>query len=60
MTEEPMKFKVGDVVSKQGGDYSFKGIVVAAFRKTSGAPRYAVENDAGLLHIFSGANLIKG
>jgi len=34
-----MKFKVGDRVEKVGGDYSFVGIVVAAFEKLSGADR---------------------
>ena len=56
---ELMKFKVGDRVKKVGGDYKLKGVVVAAFRKKSGAIRYVVEADKpkGLLHIYSGKNL---
>lgn len=52
-----MKFKLGDLVIKEGGDYVFKGIVVAVFYKQSGQLRYVVENEAGILHIFSGPNL---
>lgn len=50
-------FQVGDLVSKVGGDYRFDGTVVAAFRKLSGQLRYVVEDDRGVLHIFSGQNL---
>ncbi len=52
-------FKVGDKVRKVGGDYTLEGVVVAAFRKTSGKERYVVEADvpAGLLHICSAENL---
>lgn len=50
-------FTVGDVVIKDGGDYVFKGIVVAAFSKLSGSMRYVVENEAGILHIFSAKQL---
>jgi hypothetical protein len=55
-------FNVGDTVTKQGGDYRFAGVVVAAFRKLShagepGAHRYVVENRDGVLHIFSGKQL---
>ncbi len=49
--------KIGDVVEKIGGDYTFVGIVVAAFAKLSGAQRYVVEDDRGVLHIFSAKNL---
>ena len=52
-----MKFKVGDKVEKTGGDYYFYGTVMAAFTKESGAERYVVENDEGILHIFSEKNL---
>jgi len=40
-------------VRKRSGDYSFDGVVLAAFRKRSGSPRYAVENGDGLIHIFN-------
>lgn len=50
-------FAVGDHVIKEGGDYRFRGHVVAAFRKRSGAERFVVENLEGILHIFSAANL---
>jgi hypothetical protein len=56
MNEEPT-FDVGEYVSKLRGDYSFDGVVVAAFNKLSGARRYVVENRDGVLHIFSGSNL---
>jgi hypothetical protein len=54
-----MKFKIFDKVSKQGGDYSFDGTIVAAFVKLSGKERYVVEDDRGILHIFSENNLIE-
>jgi len=53
-----MKFKVGDRVEKVGGDYSFVGIVVAAFEKLSGADRYVVEDSRGVLHVYS-AKILK-
>ncbi len=52
-------FKVGDKVSKVGGDYTFDGEVRAVFTKVSGKIRLVVEDDRGILHIFSEANLIK-
>lgn len=55
-----MMFKVGDLVSKTVGDYRFVGVVVAAFYKRDGkSGRYVVENDDGVLHIFSGAQLAR-
>ncbi len=57
MPEEPTRFHVGDAVSKTGGDYRFDGIVVAVFSKLSGACRYVVEDDRGVLHIYSDKNL---
>jgi len=51
------EFNVGDLVSKTGGDYRFDGTVVAVFAKLSGAVRYVVEDDRGVLHIYSGNNL---
>jgi len=53
------KFNVGDVVDKKGGDYSFTGVVVAAFQKQSGAWRYVVEDDRGLLLIHSETTIEK-
>lgn len=50
-------FKVGDQVSKTGGDYRFDGIVVATFEKLNGQVRYVVEDDRGILHIYSDKNL---
>jgi hypothetical protein len=50
-------FKTGDPVSKKGGDYRFDGVVVAVFAKLSGVIRYVVEDDRGVLHIYSAANL---
>lgn len=53
------KFIVGNKVEKIGGDYQFIGIVVAAFPKISGKIRYVVEDDRGILHIFSDKQLSK-
>jgi len=47
----------GDKVKKVTGDYRFEGIVVARFVKLSGKVRYVVEDDRGILHIFSEKNL---
>lgn len=46
-------YQVGDTVKKTGGDYSFVGKVVAAFKKRSGVVRYVVEDDRGVLHVYS-------
>ena len=50
---------VGDRVMKVRGDYRFDGVVRAGFYKQSGAVRYVVENDDGVLHIFSRQQLTK-
>lgn len=50
-------FKVNDLVSKVGGDYTFDGTVVAVFTKLSGAIRLVVEDDRGVLHVYSEKNL---
>lgn len=52
-----MKFNIGDVVHKTGGDYIFIGTVVAAFTKRSGVERYVVENGEGILFIFNEKSL---
>ena len=49
--------KVGDKVRKVGGDYTFEGVIVAAFKKLSGVERYVVEDDRGVLHVYSFKNL---
>ena len=46
-------FKTGDLVEKGGGDYTFVGHVVAVFEKLSGAVRLVVEDDRGVLHVYS-------
>ena len=46
-------FKTGDLVEKVGGDYTFVGHVVAVFEKLSGAVRLVVEDDRGVLHVYS-------
>lgn len=53
----PFGFHDGDHVVKDNGDYVFRGVVLAAFRKRSGSPRYAVENEDGLIHIFNHSQL---
>jgi hypothetical protein len=50
-------YEVGTKVAKTGGDYTFHGEVVAVFSKRSGQVRYVIENDEGILHIFSGKQL---
>lgn len=50
---------VGDKVKKVGGDYTFEGVVVSVFCKLSGQVRVVVEDDRGILHIFSERNLVK-
>ncbi len=45
--------KAGDKVRKISGDYKFHGIVVAHFTKLGGQVRVVVENEDGVLHIFS-------
>ena len=57
-TEAGGVLRVGTLVSKQGGDYRFDGAVVACFEKLSGAVRYVVEDDRGVLHIYSRKNLV--
>ena len=52
-------FKIGDKVSKIGGDYTFDGVVVSVFSKLSGAIRLVVEDDRGVLHVYSEKNLAK-
>jgi len=48
----------GDKVSKVGGDYRFEGVIVAKFAKLSGVVRFVVEDDRGVLHVYSEKNLI--
>lgn len=50
-------FNRGDRVCKTKGDYVFEGVVVARFEKRSGFLRYVVEDDRGLLFIFSQGQL---
>lgn len=60
-TEEPKivtkAFDRGDYVSKVGGDYKFDGRIVSIFPKLSGAIRVVVEDDRGVLHVYSEKNL---
>lgn len=50
-------FGVGDKVSKVGGDYRFDGVIVSVFSKVGGQVRFVVEDDRGILHIYSEKNL---
>lgn len=50
-------FKIGDKVEKVGGDYQFVGVIVSVFQKLSGAIRLVVEDDRGVLHVYSEKNL---
>ena len=49
---------IGQKVKKIGGDYTFEGIIVSKFNKLSGKERFVVENEQGILHIFSENNLV--
>ena len=51
-------FKIGDLVEKVGGDYTFVGHVVSVFQKLSGVERLVVEDDRGDLHVYS-AKILK-
>lgn len=59
MTEEDCwpAYYVGDHCIKIGGDYSMEGTIVASFKKLSGKFRYILEDDRGILHIFSAKQL---
>lgn len=50
-------FEVGDYVRKDGGDYRFEGWVDAIIVKRSGQVRFVVEDNRGLLFIFSEKDL---
>lgn len=50
-------FKIGDLVNRKGSDYRFPGMVVAVFEKISGATRYVVEDDRGILFIMSAKSM---
>jgi len=49
--------EIGSRVEKVTGDYRFHGVVVARFQKLDGKVRFVVENEDGILHIFSEKNL---
>lgn len=50
-------YQVGQKFEKTGGDYSFKGTIVAVFAKLSGVVRYVGENEDGLLFIFNESSI---
>lgn len=50
-------YKVGDRVRRRNSDYRFDGVVVAAFSKLSGAVRYVVEDDRGILFVQSESSI---
>lgn len=52
-----IELSIHDKVEKIGGDYTFVGHIVAVFQKLSGQVRYVVEDDRGVLHIYSYKNL---
>lgn len=59
MNELQLPLKVGDQVIKEDGDSIFEGVVVAVFPKLSKVIRYVVEDNRGILHIYSRKNLRK-
>jgi len=50
---EDIDLEVWNTVEKVGGDYTFVGVIIAKFAKLSGATRYVVEDDRGVLHVYS-------
>lgn len=56
--EAPL-FYFGDRVSKVGGDYRFEGEIRGVVTKLFGALRYVVEDDRGVLHVFSAKQLTR-
>lgn len=50
---------VGQRVERIGSDYVFIGTVVSVFKKISGAVRYVVEDDRGVLFIWNRTNMEK-
>lgn len=54
------KFQVGDSVEKNSGDYFYEGVVVSRFQKLSGAVRYVIENEDGVLMIMNEGQLKHG
>ena len=51
------KFGDNHTYKKITGDYTFSGIVIGTFTKLSGLQRYAVEDDRGVIHIYTAKNL---
>ncbi len=47
------KFDRGHKFKKTSGDYTFEGTVLCVIEKLSGAIRYAVEDDRGLILIMN-------
>lgn len=50
--------KLGTIVNKMEGDYVFHGDVRGIIYKRSGAIRIVVQNNEGILHIFSPSQLV--
>ena len=55
---EKAKYTFGQHVVKETGDYVFEGDIRSVFTKRNGATRYCVENDQGIVHIFSEHQLV--
>ena len=55
---DPQGFSVGERVLERYGECRFEGEVVAAFTKRNGQWRYVVENEYGVLHVFTGHQLV--
>ena len=51
--------EAGDHVIKDSGDYIFEGVIIAVFKKRSGAIRFAVEDDRGVVMIMNSQQLKK-
>ena len=55
-TGQPVRIKVGDIVERVNSDYKFVGTIRSVFQKNSGVTRYVVEDDRGILFIWSRKN----
>jgi len=57
MLRKALDDRTGSIVHKRGGDYEFDGQIVGTITKKSGAIRYVVEDDRGLLLIMNGSQI---
>ena len=49
----PPPFRLGDYVTKNTGDYTTEGWIMASITKKSGATRYVIETPQGMLLVLN-------